>query len=66
MTTRTQTPLVCVCGHTGMLRTAENDQPYSTEWFQRTVEGFIDHDEGFGTTDLTCRACGRRGQVSHA
>ena len=66
MTTRTRTSLICECGHRGELRTAENDQPFSREWFQRTVEGFIDGDDGFGIEKLTCRACGRTGKVSHA
>ena len=63
MTFRTETPLICVCGHKGMLRTAENDAPFSTEWFRRTVTGFIDYDEGFSTKDLGCPECGRRGEV---
>lgn len=63
MTYRTTTPLICVCGHTGTLKTAENDAPFSTEWFSRTVEGFVDHDEGFRTKDLECPACGKRGEV---
>lgn len=64
MTTRTTTYLICTCGHRGVLRTAENDQPYSKEWFNRTVEGFIDNDDGFGFKELTCRACGKHGEVS--
>ena len=45
MTYRTETKLRCECGHSGLLRTAENDQPYSDSWFKRTVEGFADADE---------------------
>ena len=66
MTTRTHEALICSCGHKGMLHTAENDQPFSTEWFSRTVDGFIDHDEGFGITKLTCPECGRSGEVVRA
>ena len=66
MTTRTTTPLICVCGHTGVLKTAENDQPFSKEWFSRRVEGFTDYDSGFSTKDLGCPKCGRRGEVSEA
>lgn len=64
MTTRTNTPLICVCGHTGVLKTAENDQPFSNEWFSRTVEGFTDYDSDFSFKDLGCPKCGRRGEVS--
>jgi len=63
MTMRTTTHLRCACGHTGVLRTAENDAPFSREWFDRTVEGFIDHDDGFGIRKLACPACGQQGRV---
>lgn len=63
MTYRTYAELECACGHKGSLKTAENDAPFSTEWFRRTVEGFEDNDTGFGIAKLKCPNCGEVGLV---
>lgn len=42
---------------------AENDAPFSTEWFQRTIVGFIDRDTGWSTKKLECPKCGKHGEV---
>jgi len=67
MTTHTKHALQCQCGHTGYLRMAENDQPFSKQYEKYSLEGF-DGDgyyiEGFTTSadalsqmNVTCPKC---------
>lgn len=37
MTTRTNYPVRCGCGHEGAIRMSENDQPYSANWENYTL-----------------------------
>ncbi len=77
MTTRTQTKVVCECGHEGFEVFRENDQPFSGLWEEYSLQGF----EG-GTVQYTsfadrpkdilaalapkCPSCGQTGQVKYA
>jgi hypothetical protein len=64
MTLRTMTTLKCVCGYTGVLRTSENDQPYSAEWVSHKLEGFGGTVSDLGGTDeVQCPNCGQIGQI---
>jgi len=40
MTTRTKDRIKCQCGHTGYLKCAENDQPFSKLWEKYSLDGF--------------------------
>src|SRR5438034_3371809 len=40
VTTRSRSPLICVCGHRGYLLCSENDQPFSSLWEEYSLEGF--------------------------
>jgi hypothetical protein len=40
MSSRTRTPVICECGHTGFELLKENDQPFSGLWEQYSLEGF--------------------------
>jgi hypothetical protein len=67
MPLRTKSALVCNCGHTGKLNSAENDQPYSENWVHHSVSGF----SGTVTKDwalkgLICPTCQRTGEVNYA
>jgi hypothetical protein len=76
MTTHFREAIVCECGHSGTLRWSENDQPFSKQWEQYSVDGF--EGEGFyieGYTSPTealrrinprCLGCGAVGKVSRA
>jgi hypothetical protein len=62
-------PLTCRCGHSGFLRMAENDSPFSKSFENYSFEGFdadsyyVDgwvHDKGeiFAKTKPVCPKCG--------
>jgi hypothetical protein len=63
MTYRSSASLVRFCVHTGSLRTSENDAPFSAEWIQGTVVGFIDNNTGLSTKDLERSEGGKSGEV---
>lgn len=63
MTYRTQEKLVCVCGHEGVLRTSENDQPYSEPWTRHSLEGFSGSVSDWKLDGVICPKCGQVGQV---
>ncbi len=67
MTLRTTSKLICECGHTGTLRTSENDAPYSSNWVSHKLEGFRGSvSEDGELTDVTCLECGKTGKVTYA
>jgi hypothetical protein len=45
MTTHWEEPVVCECGHQGIVHWSENDQPFRNQWEQYSIEGF--KGEGF-------------------
>jgi hypothetical protein len=77
MTTRTREPIVCECGHTGQLKCAENDQPYSKLWETYSLDGFaggsitITNYKDMPADILSalapnCPKCGQTGKVKYA
>ena len=67
MTMRTVDKLKCECGHTGSLHTSENDQPYSSPWVSRKLEGFNGNISEAETLELVqCPNCGQTGKVHFA
>lgn len=67
MTMRTQTKLVCECGHTGVHTHSENDSPFSKDWNSYSLHGFSGGGEDKDDTSLmTCPKCGKTGKVKHA
>lgn len=76
MTSRTRTPIVCECGHTGNELLKENDQPFSRMYEEYSLEGFSGGThtvEGFhvggSVLDIlcpTCPKCGETGKVKYA
>lgn len=66
MTTRTTDVLRCQCGHSGMLRTSENDQPYIASWVSHKLEGFVGEVTEWELTNVACPACGQKGKVDYA
>lgn len=66
MTLRTTSKLKCECGHEGILKTAENDQPYSSPWVKYDLEGFYG-TVSEGNLDLVrCPTCGKLGKVDYS
>ena len=76
MTTHSEKPLVCECGHSGYLNCTENDQPFSGLYEAYSLDGF----EGGSLTitsyadmpkDLIahlhpkCPKCGQIGKVKY-
>lgn len=77
MTMRSKDAIVCDCGHTGRVKCAENDQPYSSLWEQYSLEGFSGNSLTITSyadmpKDLlvalnpTCPNCGKTGRVRYA
>ena len=67
MTIRTVDKIECECGHTGLLRMSENDQPYSTPWVKRTLEGFVGTVSDNGELEkVSCLRCGKIGKVIYS
>ena len=66
MTLRTVDELQCQCGHRGVLRSAENDQPYSTHWVRHSLEGFLGSVSDWQLANVMCPACGQTGKVDYA
>jgi hypothetical protein len=76
MTTRWKEPVVCECGHKGIVHWSENDQPFSSQWETYRIEGF--EGEGFeiaGSCTLddaiermkaVCPICGAVGKIKYA
>lgn len=69
MTMRTEYPVKCVCGHTGLIKMSENDQPYSKPWEQYSlqdlkgnsgfnVEGSANWETVFQKLQPSCPKCG--------
>ena len=66
MTLRTVSALRCRCGHTGSMRTAENDQPYSASWTRHELDGFSGTVSEWKLDFVRCPSCGQIGKVSYA
>ena len=77
MTMRSKDAIVCDCGHSGHVKCAENDQPYSSLWEQYSLEGFSGNSLTITSyadmpKDLlvalnpTCPNCGKTGRVRYA
>ena len=76
MTTHHKEPVVCECGHKGVVLWSENDQPYSKQWEQWSISGFEGsgfYIEGYTTLQKAlekmepkCPECGAVGRVSDA
>jgi hypothetical protein len=77
MAMRTRDPIVCECGHQGVLHCKENDAPFSRMYEDYTLEGF-DGESLSITADSRrpanllaamkpkCPACGQVGKVTYA
>lgn len=75
MTMTTKYPVLCDCGHRGLLRMRENDQPFSSQWERWSVsdleggtyytEGYITLDEAFTRLEPTCPKCGTKLSPDH-
>lgn len=74
MTMRTPYPVACVCGQTGTLMRAENDQPYGDCWESYSLIGFtargVDTAKGPAGPAAAlhalrgeCPSCKRRGEL---
>jgi hypothetical protein len=64
MTMVTYDDLICECGHTGKLRTRENDAPFSSNWMSHRLEGFEGHvGDEWDLSPVRCPACGQTGKV---
>ncbi|WP_133162630.1 hypothetical protein [Flavipsychrobacter stenotrophus] len=69
MSTRINYKVVCECGHIGEISIKENDQPYSSNWEQYSLQDL--KGESFSTTqnlgwnevfvkmNITCPKCGK-------
>jgi hypothetical protein len=77
MTTRSQSKIVCQCGHEGALHCKENDAPFTKGYEEYHLSGFngdTAYFEGFckDTTALLvdlkpeCPKCGAIGKVRYA
>lgn len=66
MTTRTTDALICECGHSGSLHTAENDQPYSTPWVSHRLVGFGGEVSNWNLAKVSCPACKQTGTVKYS
>jgi hypothetical protein len=76
MTTHHREPVVCECGHKGIVHWSENDQPFSKQWEEYSISGF--DGEGFYVDGWTtvgdallrmkpkCPKCGAVGKVTNA
>lgn len=71
MTMRTRYKVECSCGHAGLIKLSENDQPYSDSWESYSAEnldsnggfyidGHADWDEVFKNMEPSCPKCGRK------
>lgn len=68
MTMRTSYKLTCSCGHHGLIKMSENDQPYSKSWERYSLDGFngsefgvdgsAEWDKVFIAMKPTCPKCG--------
>lgn len=76
MTTRSERPIVCACGHEGAVCLAENDQPYSSLWESYSLSGFTagslvitDYRDMpknlLAALTPTCPQCGATGKVKY-
>lgn len=63
---RTQDILICQCGHTGILKSSENDQPYSSNWSSHKLEGFSGSVTDWDLDKVQCPECGQVGKVEYA
>lgn len=76
MTTHHEEPVVCECGHAGIVHWSENDQPFSKQWEKYSIAGFTGEGfyiEGFTTLidaiermNPRCPTCGAIGKVRRA
>lgn len=73
MTTHHEEPVVCECGHEGVVHWSENDQPFSKQWEKYYISGFDgERFETSGSSTVTealkeikpkCPSCGQVGKV---
>jgi hypothetical protein len=77
MAMRTQDPIVCECGHAGILHCKENDAPFSAMYEDYTLSGFSGESISITDNDKRppnllaamkpkCPACGAVGKVTYA
>lgn len=66
MATHSRDDLKCQCGHTGVLRTSENDQPYSASWVSHKLEGFAGKVSNWQLDQFECPQCKQVGKVQYA
>jgi hypothetical protein len=77
VTTRSERPIVCECGHKGILHLKENDQPFSGLWEDYRLEGFsgknititsyADQPKSIlAAMEPKCPKCGQVGKVTYA
>ncbi len=74
MTTHHREPVICECGHEGIVHWRENDQPHSRQWESYSIDGFEGHGfsiDGYTTLDKAiermnprCPQCGNVGKVT--
>lgn len=71
MTMRTKHPVKCSCGHIGIIKMSENDQPFSKPWesysledlkgnSECSVEGFMNWETVFEKLQPVCPKCGKK------
>jgi hypothetical protein len=66
MTLRTQDTLKCQCGHVGIMKSSENDQPYSSGWSSHKLIGFLGEVTDWKLDLVKCPECGQVGKVEYA
>jgi hypothetical protein len=77
VTSTSQEPIVCECGHIGYLALRENDAPFCRPWESYSLDGFeggelriYDYKEKpkdlLARLDPLCPKCGKRGEVTYA
>jgi hypothetical protein len=76
LTTGHDEPVICECGHQGVVHWRENDQPFSSQWEDYSISGFEGKDfyiNGYTTLDDAlkrmnpkCPVCGAVGKVKNA
>lgn len=66
MSTRSTDALICECGHTGLLKSRESDQPYGADWVRHELEGFSGTVRAWQLNEVRCPNCGQTGKVIYA
>lgn len=66
MATYSRDDLECQRGPTRVLRTSENDQPYSASWVSHKLEGFVGKVSNRQLDQVECPHCKQIGKVKYA